>query len=147
MKKYFLTLAILLSMVFFVNSEVAAGSVTLTSQVLDSSVRPGGETTIFLTLANPSTTSAVSNVKLSISPGPYILPSTNYIEIGGLDISSSQQTSITAKISDNAVSTTSYIKVKVSYYVGTTQYESNVNVPITIRRIPSLIKRRKEVKK
>lgn len=138
MKKYILTPIIFTSLIFFINSVVAAGSVTVTSQVLDSTVRPGGETTIFLTLANPSTTASVSNVKLSISPGPYITPSANYIEIGGLDISSSQQTSLTAKVSTNAISTISYIKVKVDYYVGTTPYESTINVPITIKRIPIL---------
>ena len=138
MKKYILTPIIFTSLIFFINSVVAAGSVTVTSQVLDSTVRPGGETTIFLTLANPSTTASVSNVKLSISQGPYITPSANYIEIGGLDISSSQQTSLTAKVSTNAISTISYIKVKVDYYVGTTPYESTINVPITIKRIPIL---------
>jgi len=138
MKKYFLSSIVLVSLVFFINSAIASGSVTLTSQVLDSTVRPGGETTVFLTLANPSTTASVSSVKLSISPGPYITPSTNYIEIGGLDVSSSQQTSLTVKVSTNAISTISYIKVKVSYYVGTSQYESTVNVPITIKRIPIL---------
>ena len=138
MKKYILTPIIFTSLIFFINSVVAAGSVTVTSQVLDSTVRPGGETTIFLTLANPSTTASVSNVKLSISPGPYITPSANYIEIGGLDISSSKQTSLTAKVSTNAISTISYIKVKVDYYVGTTPYESTINVPITIKRIPIL---------
>src|SRR4030042_2729784 len=138
MKKLFLALIVLISLVFFTTSAMAAGSVTLTSQVLDSTVRPGGATTIFLTLTNPSTTASVGSVKLSISPGPYIKPSTNYIEIGGLDISSSQQTSLTIKVDSNAVSTTSYIKVTVSYYVGTTQYESTINVPVTITRIPIL---------
>src|SRR4030042_63293 len=138
MKKLFLALTMLISVVFFTTYAAAAGSVTLTSQVLDSTVRPGGETTVFLTLANPSTTASVGSVKLSISPGPYIKPSTNDIEIGGLDISSSQQTSLTIKVYSNAVSTTSYIKFTVSYYVGTTQYESTINVPVTIKRIPIL---------
>ncbi len=138
MKKYLIFPAFLISIIFLTSLAMSAGSVTITSQVLDSTVRPGGETTVFLTVANPSTTTSVTTIGLYIFPGPYITPSINYVEIGGLDASSSQQTSLTVKVDSSAVSTTSYIKVKASYYSGTTQYETNVNVPITIRRIPIL---------
>jgi len=138
MRHFILILTIFASFILIANPSIATGSATLGYEVLDSSIRPGGETTVFLTLTNPSTTSSASNIKISISPGPYITPSTNYIEIGKLDISSSQQTSLTVKASNNAVSTISYIKVRLGYYVGTTQYESDINVPITIKRIPIL---------
>lgn len=137
MKKHFLILTLFVSLLF-VNSVLAAGSVTIGYQVLDSSIRPGGETTVVLTLTNPSTTTSVTNVKLYISPGPYVTPSITYTEIGGLDATASQQTSLTVKASSSASSTTSYIKVKATYYSGSTQYENSIHVPISIKRIPVL---------
>lgn len=137
MKKLFL-FAILASLIIFVSSALAAGSVTISSQVLDSSIRPGGETTVILTLSNPSTTTSVTSIRLSIIPGTYLTPSTNYVEIGGLDASASQQTSVTVKANPSATSSISYIKAEASYYVGTTEYKTTANIPIKIRRIPIL---------
>jgi hypothetical protein len=137
MKKY-LVLAAFLSLLLFVNVSMAAGSITITSQVLDSSVRPGGETTVFLTLTNPSTTASVTSVRLYILPGPYIISSVSYAEIGGLDASASQQTSLTLKIDSAAPSTTSYITTKVTYYTDSIQRETTANIPVTIKRIPIL---------
>ena len=115
-----------------------AGSLTITSQVLDSSVRPGGQTTVFLTFTNPSTTSNSRNIKLYITAGPYVTTNTNYVELGTLGASSSQQTSLSVNIDSSAVSTTSYLTVKATYYSDSTQQETTINVPITIRSIPSL---------
>jgi len=61
-----------------------------------------------------------------------------YQEIGGLGASSSQQTSLTVKISSSAVSTTSHITVRVSYYSDSTQKETIITIPIRIRRVPIL---------
>ncbi len=138
MKKYLVLSAFLASLILFMSASIAAGSITITSQVLDSSVRPGGETTVFLTLTNPSATASVTSIKLYISSGPYIISSVSYAEIGGLDASASQQTSLTLKINSAAPSTTSYITAKVTYYTDSTQRETTANIPITIKRIPIL---------
>lgn len=138
MKKYLLILSLLISLSLLVNLSVASGSVTITSQVLDSSIRPGGETIVFLTLTNPSTTTPVTNLKLYILPGPYLTSSMSYVEMGGLDATASQQTSLIVKADSSATSMTSYILVKATYYVGATQYQTTVNIPITIKRVPVL---------
>lgn len=138
MKKYLVLSAFLASLILFMSVSIAAGSITITSQVLDSSVRPGGETTVFLTLTNPSVTASVTSVRLYISPGPYVTPSVSYAEIGGLDASASQQTSLTLKINSTAPSTTSYITATVTYYTDSIQRETTVNIPIAIKRIPIL---------
>lgn len=135
--RYLLTL-LFITLVLIVNSSVATGSLTIASQVLDSTVRPEGETTVFLTLTNPSTTTAVRNIKLYILPGPHITPSSTYLEMGSLDATASQQTSLTVQVSSAATSMTSYITVKATYYTDSTQYQTTVNIPITIKRIPVL---------
>jgi hypothetical protein len=137
MKKYLL-ISLLISFLLFLSSSLAVGYLTISWQVLDSEVRPGGETTVFLNLTNPSATERIKTIKLYISPGPYITSSTNYVEIGGLDTGETQQTSLILKISSSAVSTTSYLKVRASYYADSTQKETIVNIPITIRRVPIL---------
>jgi hypothetical protein len=58
------------------------------------------------------------------------------VEIGSLDVGASQQTTLTVKASSSAVSTNSYITVKVSYYAGTTSQENTATVSIPIKRIP-----------
>jgi len=138
MRKCLVVTAFLISIVLLTNLVMAAGSVTITSQVLDSAVRPGGETTVFLTLTNPSTTASVATIRLYITPGPYITSSMSVAEIGGLDASSSQQTALTVKINPEATSTVSYITAKATYYTDSIQRETTVNIPITIRRIPIL---------
>jgi uncharacterized membrane protein len=141
MKPYILPIvvsSVLISLLLFVNISLADGSLTITSSVLDSKVRPGGETTVFLTLTNPSTTTAASSIRLYILPGPYTSSSNSYIEMGSLDVKASQQTSIIVKVGSSATSMTSYIVVKADYYAGTTQQETTINVPITIDRVPLL---------
>jgi hypothetical protein len=137
MKGIFISV-LLISLVFFATSAMATGSVTITSQVLDSSVRPNGQTTVFLTLANPSTTTAVRTIRLYITSGPYVTPSISYVELGSLGVSSSQQTSLTVNIDSTAISMTSYITLRATYYTDSVEEETKVNIPITIKRIPIL---------
>ena len=48
MKQHLLFLIVFVSFMIFVNSVIAAGSVTIGYQVLDSSIRPGEQTTVVL---------------------------------------------------------------------------------------------------
>jgi len=138
MKKYLL-LASFVMFVLVTSSLVFAveGSLTITWQVLDATLRPGGETIVLLTLTNPSTV-GVRTIELFISSGEYITASTSYLEIGGLDGGESQQTSLIVNVDSTAVSTISYIKIKASYYGDSTKKETIINIPIKIRRVPIL---------
>jgi len=136
MKQYMVLSFALFTLLF--SNMVLAGSVMLNWQVLDSYIRPNGETTILLTLSNPSTTTGVNTVKLYISSGLYLTPSTNYLELGGIGTSSSQQTSFTVKANAQAVSMVSSVSVKATYYDDSTYRESTVNIPITIKKEPLL---------
>lgn len=138
MKRYLL-LASFVMFVLVISSLVFAveGSLTITWQVLDATLRPGGETTVLLTLTNPSTV-GVRTIELFISSGPYITPSTSYLEIGGLGGGESQQTSLIVNVDSTAISTTSYIKIKATYYGDSTKKETIINIPIKIRRVPIL---------
>ncbi len=137
MKKYFLITFVFASLLL-ISSAFAESSLTISYQVLDSEVRPGGETTVFLTLTNPSKAEAVRNIRLYISSGPYVVPSENYLEMGNLAASASQQTSIKIKINSTASSTISYLAVKANYFTDSTSQESTVNIPITVKRISIL---------
>jgi len=138
MKKYLL-LASFLVFVLITSSLAFAveGSLTITWQVLDATLRPGGETTVLLTLTNPSTV-GVRTIELFISSGSYVTPSTTHMEIGGLDGGESQQTSLIVNVDSTAISTTSYLKIKTTYYGDSTKKETIINIPIKIRRVPIL---------
>lgn len=137
MKIQNLILSVILFSLFLLPLSLA-GSVTISWQVLDSYIRPNGETTILLTMTNPSTSTGVNTVRLYISPGSYLSTSITSAEIGGIGTSSSQQTSFTVKADTQAISTTSYIKVKATYYDDSTVREITVNIPIAIKREPLL---------
>jgi len=122
----------------FINSVFAAeGTLSVSWQVLDTFIRPGGETTVILTLTNPSTLS-FGRSKIYITPGPYLQTKTSYIELGPLDPGSSQQTSFIIEANSNAISKNSYVTVRVEYYANSVEKETSVNIPIYIRRFPIL---------
>lgn len=132
-----LILTFLITLLFFLNSAFAQAPLIITWQVLDAKIRPGGETAIFLTLTNSGKV-AIRNIEILISPGPYIIPSIRYMKIGGLEAGTSQQTSFSIKVDPKAISTTSYLTIKSTYYPNSEQKETTVNVPITIRTLPIL---------
>ncbi|MHA1743246.1 MAG: hypothetical protein ACTSV6_03225, partial [Candidatus Heimdallarchaeota archaeon] len=136
MKKVFLLLIFIC--MFIGNVALADNSLTVNWQVLSTKIRPGSSTTVLLTLTNPSLTTGINSVKIYISPGPYLSVSTNYQEIGGIGAGSSQQTSFSVSAHNNAISSDSYVTVRVTYYSDSTQKETSVNIPIAIRRIPIL---------
>lgn len=134
MKKLLLVLPFL-ALITLVHA--AEAYLTLSYQVLDSRVAPGGETTVFLTLTNPSLKD-VGNIKVYLTPGPYLTLTPNYFELSGLSSGSSQQISFNVKVSASASSQISYVKARVEYTVESLEREVTTNIPITIRAEPLL---------
>ncbi|MFQ6009594.1 MAG: COG1361 S-layer family protein [Candidatus Aenigmatarchaeota archaeon] len=117
---------------------VVAASLTITYQVMEDYVRPGSQTTVILTFTNPSTTTDVTNLRVTITAGPDLSVSTSSVQIGTLGAGSSQQASVVVTASSTAKSQQSYISVLASYGVNSATKETRINVPIAIRSPPLL---------
>ncbi len=117
----------------------AENSVSLSYQLIDSELNPGTETTLVLSLTNPSSTLPISNVKLYAENGKHVSITPAYIEIGGIAPSTTQQTSFIIKAKPSAVSDTDYIKIRAVYLSSSsTTKESSIYVPVKISRDPTL---------
>jgi len=137
MKRSWLMLVVI-AFIFFLNSTLAQeASLLLSWQVLDEKIRPGGSTTVLLTLSNPSSIDARS-IEIYITPGPYLTTSTKYQKIDRLNSGASQETSVIVTADSNARSINSYLTVKVTYYDNHSKKEFSANIPIKIRAIPLL---------
>lgn len=116
----------------------ATEAVTVGWTVADEKVRPGGQTTIQLTLSNPSAAATPQYINLYITSGPYLTVTPTSASIASLGPGASQQTVLDVRVSENAVSTTSYVTVKVTYTVSGSSRDTTVKIPIKIRRNPIL---------
>lgn len=135
MKKIFFILLIFLLSISLVEATI---SLSVSWQLSTETLRPGGDATISLTFTNAGTT-ALTNVIAKPTPGPYVeITSGSKIELGGISATTSQQSAISIKVDKDAPSTTSYIYLEVDYYTGTSDYEKNFYIPITIKRKPLL---------
>lgn len=101
------------------------------------SIRPGGYTTIDLTIANTGTT-YLTNVVITPSGGPDLTVTSGKISLGSLGVSRTQQGSIAVKANEDAVSRASYVYLDVDYYTGTSHYEKTFRIPVSINREPIL---------
>lgn len=118
-------------------AEAANVALSVTSQLSTSVVRPGADFAIYVTATNSGLD--VTGVTLTATPGPYLkLTSGNKAEFGDMPATNSQQTSITVKADENAISTVSYVYLEAKYYYGETEYKRTFYVPVTIRRDPIL---------
>lgn len=112
-------------------------SLTVSWQLSSSVVRPGGDLIIYLTVTNPGLD--LSGVIITATPGPYIkLMSGNKIELGDMPATTSQQSSISIRVNENAEATTSYVYLEAKYYYGNSEYKRTFYVPITIKKDPLL---------
>lgn len=116
----------------------ADNSITLTYQLIDSEISPGGETTLILTMTNPSSSQPINSIRLYITGGKYVFASPSYIDVGGLAPSASQQTSFVIKADSSAISGTDYITIRADYIPDSIQKETSINIPIKIIRKPML---------
>ncbi|MFH7882527.1 MAG: hypothetical protein QW140_02295 [Candidatus Aenigmatarchaeota archaeon] len=110
---------------------------TISFQVSDPFIRPGGETTVFVSLVNPSTKD-IGRIRVFAYPGPSLTLSSSYFEISGLNAGSSQQVSLNVKASNSASSQNSYITVNAKYFAESIEKEVTTTIPIVIRADPLL---------
>ncbi|MBI4177240.1 MAG: hypothetical protein HY516_02635 [Candidatus Aenigmarchaeota archaeon] len=132
-------LAQIMAVVSLLSVTVAAlpGAISLDYQLLNDELIPGQETTIFLTFRT-TTASPVHDITYFVSPGPYLSSDTKLVNLGSLGGSSSQQTSFKIKVADSAMTTISYMNVRVTYKDDQGDKETNLNIPVSIRRAPLL---------
>ena len=126
----------LLAVLFMLGSVALAASLTVTYNVLDSYVRPSGQTTVLLTFTNPSVTEEMSNLKVTVTAGPDLSVSPSLIEVGTLGTGSAQQASVVVTASPVAKAQQSYISVYASYGSSSVTRETRISIPITIRNPP-----------
>jgi len=116
----------------------AVEAVSLGWTVGHTSVRPGGQTTIQLTVSNPGTAETPTYINLFASADPYLTVTPTSTSIASLGLGSSQVTVLDVKVSPNAVSKTAYVTVKATYIVSGTSRDTTINIPVKIRRDPIL---------
>ena len=74
-------------------------SLNVAWQLSSNSTKPGGYTTIYLTITNTGTD--VQGIEINPTPGPYLsIVSGNKIELGDLPATQSQQAAITVKVDE-----------------------------------------------
>jgi hypothetical protein len=117
---------------------LAIESVTVLWSVADDTIRPGGQTTVQLTFNNPTATDTPQYINMAVSPGPYLIIPPTSATIATLAPGASQQTTLNVKVAPDAVSTNSYLTVKVTYAVNSLTRDTVISIPIKIRRIPIL---------
>ncbi len=112
-------------------------SLTVSWQLSSSTVRPGGDLIIYLTVTNPGLD--LTGVVLTATAGPYVkLTSGGKIELGDMPATTSQQSSISVRVDEDAEATTSYVYLEAKYYYSNSEYKKTFYVPITIKKEPLL---------
>ncbi len=131
-------LIILIVFLFLIGiAEAINISLSVSWQLSSSAVRPGGNLIIYLTVTNPGLD--LSGVVLTASPGPYVkIISGNKIELGDMPATTSQQSSISIKVDENAEATISYVYLEAKYYYRNSEYKKTFYIPITIKKDPVL---------
>jgi len=117
----------------------AVPSLSVGWQLSSDILRPGGEATISMTFTNTGVTE-VSNVFVTATLGPYLKLTSGVteLELGAISSASSQQAAMSFKIDSDAISTSTFITLKVEYYSGTSKYTKTISIPVMIRRLPIL---------
>ncbi|MGQ9788349.1 MAG: COG1361 S-layer family protein [Candidatus Hadarchaeaceae archaeon] len=145
MKKMFLmltvsTLVLLIMMGCAGTALAAEGSLNLGWSLFDNYIRPGGETTLIISIQN-ATTSKIYHLEikpktedgLSLDPPDFYLYSISPM--------TSQLTSFKIKTSENSHSKTYHLEITAKYRVGSvsgSENELKIWVPVVIRSIPIL---------
>ncbi len=112
-------------------------SLTVSWQLSSSTVRPGGDLIIYLTVTNPGLD--LTGVVLTATAGPYVkLTSGGKIELGDMPATTSQQSSISVRVDEDAEATTSYVYLEAKYYYSNSEYKKTFYVPIIIKKDPIL---------
>jgi hypothetical protein len=125
---------VLVAFLFIIGmAEATSISLGATWQLSSNSTRPGGYSTLYLTITNTGTD--ITGVTITPTAGPNLkIISGSSADLGDMPAVSSQQATITVKADEKAPSTVSYVFVEITYYYSSSQYKKQIYVPINIRR-------------
>lgn len=118
----------------------ADGSLNLGWSLLDNYVRPGGETTLILSIQN-TTTSKIYHVEISFKTGDELSLDPADFYLYSISPMTSQLTSFKVKASENAPPRVTYVEITAKYHVGSVSADENelkIWVPVIIRSAPLL---------
>jgi hypothetical protein len=118
----------------------AEGSLNIRWELLGDALRPGGETTLLLTLENP-TTETIYNVNLRFAPGSSLSISPSYFSLNTFIGKAVQASSFKITANENLPFATSYVEIDATYRVGSATGDERslkVWVPITLTTVPLL---------
>ncbi|MBI4174420.1 MAG: hypothetical protein HY517_02145 [Candidatus Aenigmarchaeota archaeon] len=135
MKMNFLAASAVAFFMLAYSAAAISGAVALDYELLNEELIPGQETTVFLTFKT-TTAIAVRDITYSVTTGPFLSSETKTVNLGALGGSSSQQTSFKVKSSEDATTIISYVNVKATYKDDQGDRETNLNIPVNIRRVP-----------
>lgn len=121
-------------------ASAADGSLNLGWSLLDNYIRPGGETTLIISLQN-ATTSKIYHVEISFKTGDELSLDPADFYLYSISPMTSQLTSFKIKASENAPSRITYVEITAKYHVGSVSADENelkIWVPVVIRSVPLL---------
>ncbi|MGC8816726.1 MAG: COG1361 S-layer family protein [Candidatus Hadarchaeum sp.] len=116
------------------------GSLNLGWSLLDNYLRPGGETTLVLSIQN-ATPVKIYHVELSFKTGEELSLDPADFYLYSISPMSSQLTSFKIKASENATPRVAYVEITAKYRVGSVSADENelkIWVPVVIRSAPLL---------
>lgn len=121
-------------------ASTSGGSLNLGWSLLDNYLRPGGDTTLILSIQN-ATTSKIYEVEISFKTGDELSLEPADFYLYSISAMTQQSTSFKVKASENAAPKTAYLEITAKYRVGSVSAEENelkIWVPIVIRSAPLL---------
>ncbi|MEM4187901.1 MAG: hypothetical protein QXN56_01895 [Candidatus Hadarchaeum sp.] len=122
------------------SASAADGSLNLGWSLLDNYIRPGGETTLIISIQN-ATTSKIYHVEISFKTGDELSLDPSDFYLYSLSPMTSQLTSFKVKASEKAPPKVTYVEITAKYHVGSVSAEENelkIWVPVVIRSAPLL---------
>ncbi|MEM2890366.1 MAG: hypothetical protein QW358_03370 [Candidatus Hadarchaeum sp.] len=122
------------------SASAADGSLNLGWSLLDNYIRPGGETTLIISIQN-ATTSKIYHVEISFKTGDELSLDPSDFYLYSLSPMTSQLTSFKVKASEKAPPKVTYVEITAKYHVGSVSAEENelkIWVPVIIRSAPLL---------
>ncbi len=141
-RKYFSTIAaaFAISILLFSTFATAAfGSLGIGYTLLDGRLKPGQGSAATLVFSNAASGTAY-NIKVSASPGSFVIPEKTSFDLGTIGPGASQSTSLNFNIGNAATSGVSSITLTATYNIegATAGQQTVVTIPITIYREPIL---------
>ena len=119
----------------------AQTSLVVDWSVLSESLAPNEQTSVILTLTNPSSTDEIKDVLIRIYPSTYLTVEPSTLLITSIPSLSTQKTSFIIKALPNAKTYESYVKLRFEYKVEDGETESKsleIILPISIKTRPRI---------